>query len=156
MNDPPMTLSRFRWLVAAYGSELSRWPAGERDAAEALLRVSEPAQAALGDEVELDDALNALNAPDVSATLARRLNEIPVRTPEKQRARFPLRRLWVPAFGWAAAAALGFALGNFADDGDDALSDASRVVDQTSSETAPSDDALASLALGFADLEETQ
>jgi hypothetical protein len=156
MNEPPMTLSRFRTLVEAYGSELARWPERERARAQALLESSEPARAALAEEAELDHALSALSTPNLSDALARRLNEIPVRTPVKPRTRLPFKRLWAPALGWAAAAALGIALGNFADDEDDTLADASQVTAVASPEPAPSDDALASLALGFADLEETQ
>jgi hypothetical protein len=35
-----MTEARFMALLAAYGAELSRWPADERAAAEALLAVA--------------------------------------------------------------------------------------------------------------------
>ncbi|HWA71592.1 MAG TPA: hypothetical protein VG937_04650 [Polyangiaceae bacterium] len=155
MNHPPMTLARFRTLVEAYGGELSRWPEKERGAAKVLLESSEPARAALAEEVELDRALDALSAPDLSPALARRLNEIPIRAPAKSR-RLPFKRLWAPALAWAAAAAIGIALGNFADDEDDTLADAGQVSEAVSPEPAPSDNALASLALGFADLEEIQ
>ena len=57
MTHPPMTLQRFLRLVEAYGSQLSRFPDAERGAAEALLRVSEPARAALAEESELDGVL---------------------------------------------------------------------------------------------------
>jgi hypothetical protein len=156
MTHPPMTLQRFLRLVEAYGSQLSRFPEAERDAAEALVRVSEPARAALDAESELDGVLDTFTAPELSPTLARRLNEIPIRAPVTRRKRWPLQRLWAPALGWAAAAALGVALGSGVAESDDTLSEPSDSATQATTEQSPSDEALAELALGsFADFEET-
>jgi len=156
MTHPPMTLQRFLRLVEAYGSQLSRFPEAERGAAEALLRISEPARAALTEEAGLDSLLDTFTTPDLSPALLRKINEIPVRMPVTRRARWPLQRLWAPAFGWAAAAALGVILGTTIAENDDAWSDSSDTDAQTSAEQSPSDEALAELALGsFADFEET-
>jgi hypothetical protein len=158
MTHAPLTLQRFLELVEAYGGQLSRWPAGERDAAQALIRVSEPARAALAAEAELDGVLASSAAPDVSPALSRRLNEIPIRAPAVARARWPFQRVWAPALGWAAAAALGVALGSGIGgwDSDEGPSDSRETGAEAAESQAPSDEALASLALGsFADLEET-
>lgn len=154
MTHSPLTLQRFLELLAAYGSQLSRWPEAEREAAQVLLHASEPARASLAEEAKLDAALDTLVAEDLSPAFARRLNEIPIRVPAKARARWPFQRLWAPTLGWAAAAALGVALGSGIGDSDsgDELADSV----EAAAEQAPSDEALASLALGsFADLEET-
>lgn len=152
MTHPPMTLQRFLELVAAYGSQLSRWPEVERDAAQALLNVSELARASLAEEAKLDAVLDTLVAEDLAPAFLRRLNEIPIRVAATPRARRRFQRLWAPALGWAAAAALGLALGSGISDSDDGLSDSI----EAAAEQSPSDEALASLALGsFADLEET-
>jgi hypothetical protein len=150
-----MSLQRFIELVAAYGSQLSRFPEAERAAAEALLRTSEPARAALAREVSLDRALSTFVEPAPSAELERRLNEIPVRFPVLRRARWPLRATWAPLVGWAAAAALGLVLGSWANsEGEQPVAEGSSLIDEPVD--GPSDDALVELALGSfdSDLEE--
>lgn len=157
MTHPPLTLQRFLELVEAYGGQLSRWPAAEREAAEALVRVSEPARAALAAEAELDGALASFAAADLSAALERRLNEIPIRAPLTKRARWPFQRVWAPALGWAAAAALGVALGSGVGgwDSDEGLTDSGEASAEAAEAPSPSDEALAALALGaFDELEE--
>jgi hypothetical protein len=156
MTHAPLTLQRFLELVEAYGGELSRWPAAEREAAAALVRVSEPARAALAAEAELDQVLTRFASPDLSPALARRLNEIPIRAPQAKRARWPFQRVWAPALGWAAAAALGVALGSgIGWDSDESPSDSGQASMDAADAPSPSDEALASLALGsFDDLEE--
>lgn len=59
----PMIARRFAELAEAYGGEIARWPAAEREAAHALLVVSGDAQAALRDAQALDAGL-ALPAPE--------------------------------------------------------------------------------------------
>lgn len=156
MNNPPMTLARFRTLVETYGSESSRWPPKEREAALSLVATSEPARTALAEEAELDRALDSLTAPEPSPALSRKLSEIPGRAHGRQPTRLPLKRLRAPALAWAAAMALGVALGNFGSDEDDALPEAQPATEMSAFEPTPSDTALASLALGLADLEESQ
>ena len=113
----PLSLERFRALVAAYGGRLELWPGDEADGARALLSRSSEARALLAAEAELDRELAAESAPpEVSANLWRRLNEVPLRAPQR-RVWWPFGRAWVPALGWAFAAALGvgwgFAAGPF-------------------------------------------
>lgn len=104
-----LSLERFRALVEAYGADLSRFPAGERDAARLLVESSAEARNLLHAERALDAELAALGAPEVSATLERRLLEIPLRAPRARR--WPFATVWLPALAWAAAAAVGVWLG---------------------------------------------
>lgn len=53
-----MTLDRFRALCDAYGGEVRRWPAEEREAAQAFVETSEVAREALAEARRLDDALD--------------------------------------------------------------------------------------------------
>lgn len=67
-----MSPDRFRALAASHGADASRWPAAERDAAQALLRVRPELQGALADEAALDAWLDAsFVAPPDAALLAR-------------------------------------------------------------------------------------
>ncbi|HEX6277128.1 MAG TPA: hypothetical protein VFZ53_29005 [Polyangiaceae bacterium] len=61
------------------------------------------------DDAALDDALGALPIPELPEGLRMRLEAIPARSNVR---RFPLRKLGVSAFGWAAAAALGLFIGS--------------------------------------------
>ena len=110
----PLSLTRFRELVAAYGGTLELWPHDELNAARELLVVSAEARALLEAEAAFDRELVAASAlPEVPATLLRRLNEVPLRAPQR-RVWWPFGRAWVPAVGWAFAAALGVSWGLFA------------------------------------------
>jgi hypothetical protein len=95
-----MTPERFETLAAAYGGDVARWPAAEREAA-ALVMAAEPAwaQAALADAAALDVALAAYVGPRVSASLTERI----VATAPRPR----LRRGWG---AWLAPAGLGAGL----------------------------------------------
>ncbi len=107
----PLSFERFRELVTAYGGQLALWPEGERAAAEALLETSEVARALVAAESELDFLLAEPNpAPEPSPALMRRLNEIPLRAPQR-RVWWPFRRAWIPAVAWAFAALLGVGWG---------------------------------------------
>lgn len=68
-----MTLERFEILAEAFGGDVSRWPANERDAAAALMS-AEPGriQAVLARAGELDAALAAYAPPRGSAELTER------------------------------------------------------------------------------------
>lgn len=125
MNSKPMSLSRLRELVAAYGSNVARFPESERAAAQALLDISEHARMLLASERHLDGWLDAASPPGVPAELARRLASIP-RAAHGGRA-FPVRRraLWAPAVGWAVAAAVGVWIGTQSPDAEaETLADA--------------------------------
>ena len=51
-----MTLRRLDWTLRARGTDLTAWPADDRVAVVALLRVSRPARMLLADAMALDDA----------------------------------------------------------------------------------------------------
>ena len=51
-----MTLRRLDWTLRARGTDLTAWPADDRLAAVALLRLSRPARMLLADAMALDDA----------------------------------------------------------------------------------------------------
>ncbi|MBS0492084.1 hypothetical protein [Phenylobacterium sp.] len=104
-----MTHERFEILAHAYGGDIARWPAAERDAA-ALLMAAEPefARIVLGDAGELDAALDLWAPLAVTATLR-----------EAVVASAPLRRWGLNAWflragvgaGLAAACAAGLVVG---------------------------------------------
>lgn len=106
----PLSLERFRALIAAYGARPELWPDAERAAALALRDASPEARALFDEEVAFDATLGALPEPDVSPDFLRRLNEVPLRAPQKRRW-LSLPGLWVPALSWAFAAVLGLGLG---------------------------------------------
>jgi hypothetical protein len=110
MNEP-LDLERFRALTLAYGGRLERWPSAERDSARALCAESAEARALLSAEAGLDAALaSAAPAPDLPPELWRRLNELPVRAPQR-RIFWPFQRAWIPAVSWALAAVVGVVWG---------------------------------------------
>src|SRR5260370_8179505 len=72
-----MTLSEFQRLLNTWGSDLQRWPAGERERAAALLRGSAAARELSAEEQQLDHALDAQPLPiepEASARALRRGN----------------------------------------------------------------------------------
>jgi hypothetical protein len=114
MTPPPLPLERFRELTAAYGARLELWPEDAAAAARELLAASAEARALFDAEAELDREFAAASAPaEVPPQLLRRLNEVPIRAPQR-RVLWPFGRAWVPALGWAFAAALGVSWGLFA------------------------------------------
>jgi len=110
MTDETLSIERFEALVAAYGADLSRFPAHQRAAAERTLKTSARARELLAREAELDAALVGLPEPELSPQLARRLAEVPLRAPQR-RFGLPSIRWLVPGFGWAAALSFGLWLG---------------------------------------------
>jgi hypothetical protein len=154
----PLSFERFGELVAAYGGRLELWPDGERVAAEALLESSEGARALLAGETELDAMFAEPSAaPEPSAALLRRLNEIPVRVPQRS-VWWPFRRAWIPAVGWAFAAALGVGwgiVGTPFEDNELATTSALTVDSAVPDGAAAADDDVTALARGtLVDLEE--
>lgn len=105
-----LELERFRALVEAYGGRFELWPEDERELGRALLLESAEARALVRAEADLDARLAAELAPEPSPELWRRLNEIPARVPQR-RPFWRLRGFWIPAVGWALAAAIGFGWG---------------------------------------------
>jgi ferric-dicitrate binding protein FerR (iron transport regulator) len=117
MSERTLSIERFEALVAAYGADLARFPAKEREAAERTLASSERARELFTREAALDVALVALPEPEVSRNLARRLAEVPLRSPQR-RFGFPRLRWVVPGLGWAAALSFGlwFGMSEVSDD----------------------------------------
>lgn len=68
-----MTPERFRQIVASYGAEPHRWPADERDAAQAFLRGDGEARALLEREAGLDRMLGAYRVAPAGSALAARV-----------------------------------------------------------------------------------
>ena len=106
-----MTHERFEILAHAYGGDIARWPAAERDAA-ALLMAAEPefARIVLGDAGELDAALDLWAPLAVTATL----REAVVASAPAPRRRWGLNAWFLRAgvgAGLAAACAAGLVVG---------------------------------------------
>jgi hypothetical protein len=95
---PEMTPERFEVLADAYGGDVARWPAAERDAA-AIIMAADPAWAetVLAQARTLDSRLDAWTPPRVSAALT----EAVVATAPRARPRL---------FAWLAPAGLGAGL----------------------------------------------
>ncbi len=106
----PLSLERFAALLEAYGARPELWPATERDAALALRDASSEARALFDAEVAFDLELSAVPGPELGGDFLRRLNEVPLRAPQK-RALFSARGWWVPALSWAFAGVLGLGFG---------------------------------------------
>src|SRR5258708_19091605 len=68
-----MTLSEFQRLLNTWGSDLQRWPAGQRERAAALLRGSAAARELSAEEQQLDHALDAQPLPIEPEASARAL-----------------------------------------------------------------------------------
>jgi hypothetical protein len=70
MTRDSMTMERLAAIIAAYGARADRWPAAERDAAQAMLARSPEARALLAEATALDGLLDAVLA--LSSTPAMR------------------------------------------------------------------------------------
>ena len=105
-----MSLERFRALLEAYGARPSLWPEAERQAALAFRDGSSEGRALFDAEAALDLEFAAVADPVLEPDFLRRLNEVPLRAPQK-RAFFSLGRLWLPAVSWALAAVVGVGWG---------------------------------------------
>ncbi|WP_428395262.1 hypothetical protein [Lichenicoccus sp.] len=102
-----MSPERFAALADAFGGDLDRWPAAERDAACAHLRQHPDANAMLAGAGKLDDTLAAWTVPPPGAALAGRIAAAAVQS----RARARRLRLWLSSLGAAATLAGGVAAG---------------------------------------------
>lgn len=103
-----MDLTRFEALAEAYGADLRRWPAAERDAADALMAAQPQAARALLSAAEgLDDLLAASRPPAPSQALRQ---AILAAAPKPRRARNPLG-FWLSGAGFATAAVAGMLVG---------------------------------------------
>ncbi len=74
-----MSLERFAVIVDAYGADPRRWPAAERDAAQAFAAADAQAAVLLAEALALDAGLDALPIPEpASAALRRAAMPLPV------------------------------------------------------------------------------
>jgi hypothetical protein len=105
-----MDLARFETLVAAYGAIPSRWPAEERDAAEAFARTDARAAALLTEADSIDTLLFAHRVPEPTRTL----RAMVVESAPKKRRLAGRARLWWSIFGLALAGASGMLAGSAA------------------------------------------
>jgi hypothetical protein len=111
-----MTLTRFRYLLDAYGADLRRWPAAEQDDAAALLAASPEAAEARRAAQRLDRSLEAV-APEIGDESIDRVLDALARTPmpAQQPAAPPPKRptayRWLPPVLLGAVAILGFLTG---------------------------------------------
>jgi hypothetical protein len=105
-----MTRERFEALAEAYGADIRRWPAAEREMA-ALLAAAEPGfcRAVLARSEELDMALDAWRPMPASHDLRERV----IAQAPRERRGFGLAWIWKAGLGagLAAACAAGLALG---------------------------------------------
>lgn len=109
-----MNADRMRELAEAWGGDLRRWPAADREAAQtfALLQ-PEVAERALFEARQLDAVLDAVPSVQVSIALRDRVIASAGAAGLMARAAWPgLRRLlWIGGAGWAAAACAGVVFG---------------------------------------------
>jgi hypothetical protein len=106
-----MNEDRFLNLAAAYGADMSRWPAGERAVAAAFVAANpQLVEGCLAAERMLDAALERYDAREASAALRTRI----IASAPRERAVGAVRR-WIAAaglgLGLAASAAAGVAAG---------------------------------------------
>lgn len=77
--SPLMNLERFAVIVDAYGADPRRWPAAERDAAQAFATTDARASVLLAEALALDAGLDALPIPEpASAALRRAAMPLPI------------------------------------------------------------------------------
>jgi hypothetical protein len=111
--EETMNADRFRALAMSYGAKIARWPAAERQPAEAFLAQFPEAARFIDEQRQLDQQLDAVTPEEPSPRLARSVSEIPLRhekdlgTP----AWWPFARLRNAIAVAAAAAAMGAAAG---------------------------------------------
>jgi hypothetical protein len=122
-----MNPDRFVALVDAYGADPSRWPAGERAAAEAFAASQAAPKSALEGASELDRILNRLSTEEIPAGLRARIlaaydeavtrrasgrfGSIPAALGRFRDAIWPGAPLWQPASAFALSLAIGLAMG---------------------------------------------
>ena len=129
-----MNAERFKTLAEAYGANLDRWPAGEREAAVAFMAEDADAQVWLADAEGLDSLLDQSPASAPSAVLR---EEIIKGGSRARQIAWPQAPRWVSGAGLAAACLLGaFAGANlsasyFAEPASDVAFEASTAFDGT-------------------------
>jgi hypothetical protein len=108
MSDEPMSVERFRTLADAYGADIGRWPAAEREAGRKLLAGGDPACAAIIEEAAaIDDMLVAYCVPQPTRALSQIvIASAPVMAPPWSRT-----QLWWSGVGLATACLAGVLAG---------------------------------------------
>lgn len=102
-----MTHARLAELAAAFGADLRRWPAVEREDARACLRRDPAAHRLLEAPAGLDLLLDAWTLAPPGAALSGRI----AASVAPRQTRLGQLRLWLPGLGAGAALALGIAVG---------------------------------------------
>lgn len=129
-----MKEARFKTLVQAYGADLDRWPADERQAATLFLDTDRGAPDWLAEARALDDLLDMSPAPMVSGVLKQR---IIASAPRLERPVWRRGGAWISGAGLAAACMLGIFAGSnlphayFEDPAIETAEEASTVFDGT-------------------------
>jgi hypothetical protein len=149
-DDDTLTNERFEALLSAYGADLARFPEKERERALRTLACSDTARAMFERERAFDSALGSLGTPELPPQLARRLAELPLRSPQRRFA-LPSFRWVVPGLGWAAALSIGLFLGmnDAANEGESATEGATEL--HIAADPAPEEDEDIALMLGSLD-----
>jgi hypothetical protein len=154
-----MDIERFETLALAYGGDVARWPATERDAAEAFSRASpEAARKLLADAALVDATLQAWRTGPPSAALRDRIlaTAPKPRAPRRLGRDFGRRRglaFWLSGAGFAAAALAGLVVGVAASS--QAVSDMRADVLLSSTLSNDGDSGLSSFTLGATDARAT-
>lgn len=109
-----MTPERFAYLADAYGADLQRWPAGEREAAQALLGDGNTLAAeALRQARWLDSQLDSYQLAAPGPALAQRIIAAAATAPRS--ASFWQRYAgWLASLGWVGVGLTGVATGMLA------------------------------------------
>lgn len=104
MSDEPMSVERFRTLADAYGADIGRWPAAEREAGRKLLAGGDAACAAIIEEAAaIDDMLIAYRVPQPTRALSQIvIASAPVMAPPWSRT-----QMWWSGVGLATACLAG-------------------------------------------------
>lgn len=129
-----MKIERLQEILDAYGADPSRWPAGERAAAEGLLRGSTEARAMQTQAATLDTALDHWQAPPTDPWLVQRIVAKARSTPQRRPSLFERLGIFLPGPVWpqlaglAGALLIGFVIGM----SDIVQADAADTIDMTS------------------------
>jgi len=105
-----MTMERLHTLLDAYGASPSRWPAAEREAAEAMIAASDGARAAFAEAAHLDAMLDQAPPPPAADRLGWRLRAVGPKAEPVVASGKP-RTGWMGNFARAAAVVLAVAGG---------------------------------------------
>jgi ferric-dicitrate binding protein FerR (iron transport regulator) len=148
-DDDTLTTERFEALLSAYGADLARFPERERARAARTLERSNAARAMFEHERAFDSAFQSVATPELPPELARRLAEVPLRSPQRRFA-LPSFRWVVPGLGWAVALSVGLFVG-MNDAANEAVDSSDGVAElDVEADMAPDDEDLA-LMLGSLD-----